>query len=228
MEVLADRGEPTTARNPAARSRPEPLRTPPSMYSRPSISTGGKTPGTEQLAATAFTSGTPDPASNSRSDPSSASMAVTVQGRRPVAVGQDRPDRPLESFRRPGRGGAGQPSDLGTGRLVRAIRRPEPERVDLGDGRVVEALHVSGELLAVRGPVGRGQPLQAVMVPSAAPTTEPADVPTIRSQASGHAPAARRPSRTPTSQPMPTRPPPARTRARPAGGVGSGWDMSPS
>jgi hypothetical protein len=74
-------GEITTTRaDPSARSALSGDRTPPSMYLRPSIVTGGQMPGTAELAATASTRLTPDTASKTVSSPETQSTAVSFVG----------------------------------------------------------------------------------------------------------------------------------------------------
>ena len=65
---------------PAARSALSADRTPPSMYRRPPIVTGGQMPGTAELAATASTRLTPDEASKTASSPETQSTAVSFVG----------------------------------------------------------------------------------------------------------------------------------------------------
>ena len=65
---------------PAARSALSAERTPPSMYRRPPMVTGGQMPGTAELAATASTRLTPDEASKTVSSPETQSTAVSFVG----------------------------------------------------------------------------------------------------------------------------------------------------
>ncbi len=58
---------------PAASGQLVPEMTPPSMYRRPAMVIGGKSPGTAQLEATARSSGAPAASSQTVKDPDSAS-----------------------------------------------------------------------------------------------------------------------------------------------------------
>ena len=204
-----------TRSQPAARSALVPDRTPPSMKRRPLMVTGGQTPGTAQLAATASTRSTPESLVNTTGSPVSASTAVT----RRFPSGQwPSGNRAATARRRVG--------SLTVG--VSSARVPIRRRMSSGPAAPVAAvtkramsssrssstsssLECSLSWAEYRSSIG--DPLVIC-----AATADPAEVPMTtsapRRPANNPGSPSPIPRSTPSSQAIPATPPPARTRAR--------------
>jgi hypothetical protein len=137
-------GASTTTRSaPAARSAFTGDRTPPSTSRVPAAVTGGYTPGTAQLAATAVTSGTPLSRSRTWNDPSRASTAVIRRTGRPGPHGQPRADDGDALGLGHRAGAQREPADAGAGQL----------RVAGAEGREAQAQQRAATEEAATSPV---------------------------------------------------------------------------
>jgi len=200
----------TTWSYPAARSALASERTPPSMKRRPPMVTGGQIPGTAQLAPTASTSPASPAESNTMNSPVCASTAVTSRGRAGQSLVGSRASNTLR------RSASG---------MVRAASAQRPSRARPRTGSAL-VLMTHSSLATLPQPMraaGSGSGGASCARYSAsgswpdamsAPTTEPADVPTIRSAAARSMPRSASPAIRPVSQAMPVTPPPPRTSAR--------------
>src|SRR5579875_19223 len=196
---------------PDATTALRPVRIPPSMYRRPSMVTGGNTPGTAQLDATARWRGTPASASQTRNSPVSASTAVQR-----YRSGQAMPSTEENSstYR--------SSSTVGASRATRPTARrvsskPAPASVMLCkvSTRPARLIMTCWSEIPGRGSAARARMSGRLSpVVSWAPTTEPAEVPTTRSTSGTAMPASTKPVTRPDSQPIPTGPPPPRMSAR--------------
>ena len=206
-------GEITTIRAaPAARSALSADRTPPSMYRRPSIVTGGQMPGTAELAATASTRLTPDAASKTVSSPDTQSIAVSFIG----VTGHSR-DGSRDSITA-SRSGSGTVS-------ASSANRPELRSCSVGvlapamyDWRSAANLSQSITAISSRdwsagstwraSSSSRDSPL-----PTCAATFAPAEVPMTTSAPVTSCPASASPASSPVIHAIPATPPPPSTSA---------------
>src|SRR3954466_4712894 len=187
---------------------------PPSTQRRPSMVTGGYTPGTAQLAATACTSGTPEPRSNVRNSPVSASTAVMTRARaghcvltsrEPITSSRSCSDGVTPAFSAASASAPIRRRNSTSLPRLRTIAQPNWARVARFSRAALPA--VAGS--SCRWYIASSSAPQA----SCAPTTDPADVPTTRSAPLRSVPASASPASTPISHAMPVMPPPPSTRA---------------
>ena len=192
------------------------LPTPPSMYRRSPIVTGGHAPGTAQLAATASISSTPDFRSNATSSPVPMSIAVMRRSRSGQSCDGNR--WAITSRRTASDTVAVVSQPHRCGRSFCALVASGSESASRNSS-VMSSMSTLG-LISFDVPLicrsyssSRPRPL-----PSCAATADPAEVPTSTSESSSvraaSAASSSMPRRMPISQAMPASPPPASTRPR--------------
>src|ERR1035441_1030625 len=182
------------------------------MYRRPSIVAGGHMPGTAQLAVTASTKLTPDPFSNTRGAPLSASTATIFNARTGHSWDGSRDSI---TARRSGSGTvAASSANLPTARRMSGM--VEAFRIT----PAISATKLSRSMLtAISVVCSSGSTCQAYSsstpspLPSCAATVEPADVPTITSAPVTSWPTSVSPASNPVIHATPPTPPPPSTNA---------------
>src|SRR6266536_3876257 len=175
--------------------------------------TGGATPGTAQLAATASSRGTREPRSQTTSSPLAVSTAV-ISSRRSGQSGAGRRARMTSSRSASGTVGADSAIAPTRARSSRGSWAPSASAAKAlatfsTSKSTARSLEASGGSSCAASRRSRPTPLE-----SWAATTDPAEVPTSRSAAPTGTPSASRACSTPSSQATPVTPPPPRTNAR--------------
>src|SRR6266536_2089322 len=171
--------------------------------------TGGATPGTAQLAATASSRGTREPRSQTTSSPLAVSTAV-ISSRRSGQSGAGRRARMTSSRSASGTVGADSAIAPTRARSSRGSWAPSASAAKAlatfsTSKSTARSLEASGGSSCAASRRSRPTPLE-----SWAATTDPAEVPTSRSAAPTGTPSASRACSTPSSQATPVTPPPPR------------------